>query len=83
MSDSSNRKEHAMAMPGMEHGGDTGTRAVYWTVAAVVYAIVFTVRAPARVVGALWSDDTMEPRPSLMTEARSAAHAAAGYAISA
>ena len=72
-----------MAMPGMEHGSDIGTKAVYWTVASVVYAVVFTLRAPARVVGALWSDDTMEPRPSLMTEARSAARAAAGYAVSA
>ena len=64
-------------------GSEPGTRALYWTIAATVYAVVFTVRAPARIVGALWSDDSMEPRPSLMTEARSAAHAAAGYAVNA
>ena len=75
-----------MAMPGMDHGTngtDAGTRLVYWSVAAVVYAAVFTIRAPMRVVGTLWFDDSMEPRPSLMTEARSAALAAAGYAVSA
>ena len=77
------RKDTAMAMPGMEHGPDTGTRLVYWGVASVVFAAVFTLRAPLRVIGALWFDDSMEPRPSLMTEARSAAHAAAGYAVSA
>ena len=78
----SNKEDTSMAMPGMEQGSDFGTRAVYWTVAVVVYAVVFTVRAPARVIGTLWSDDTMEPRLSLMTEARSAARAAAGYAVS-
>ena len=72
-----------MAMPGMEHHSDIGTRAVYWTVAVVVYAAVFTVRAPSRVLGTLWLDDVVEPRPSLMREARSAARAAAGYAVSA
>ena len=77
-----------MAMPsiepgGAEHGADIGTRLVYWSVASVVYTAVFTLRAPMRVIGALWSDDSMEPRPSLMTEARSAARAAAGYAVSA
>ena len=76
-----------MAMPGTEHGSEHGTdwstRLVYWGVASAVYAVVFCSRAPMRVIGALWSDDSMEPRPSLMTEARSAAHAAAGYAVSA
>ena len=67
----------------LPHGTDAGTKALYWAIAATVYAVVFTLRAPSRVVGALWSDDSMEPRPSLMTEARWAAHAAAGYAISA
>ena len=71
-----------MAMPGSPSSTDTGTRIVYWTVALAVYAVVFTVRAPARVIGALWFDDSMQPRPSLMTEARSAARAAAGYAVS-
>ena len=72
-----------MSMPGMAQGPDLGTRAVYWTVAVSVYAAVFTVRAPLRVLGALWFDDGAEPRPSLMAEARSAARAAAGYALSA
>ena len=61
--------------------GQLGTKLLYWGVAATVYAVVFTVNAPARIVGALWSDDSMEPRASLMTEARAAAHAAAGYAV--
>ena len=77
------KRENAMAMPGTEQGSERGTRLIYWSVAIVAFAAVFTLRAPLRVIGALWSDDSMEPRPSLMTEARSAAHAAAGYALSA
>ena len=62
---------------------DLPTRVLYRCVFAAVYATVFTIRAPARVLGALWLDDSDEPRRSLSLEARSAARAAAGYAASA
>ena len=78
--------ENLMAMqqvgPGRDEH-DLTTRLLYRGVFAVVFGTVFTARAPSRVFGALWFDDSMEPRQSLMTEARSAARAAAGYAASA
>ena len=74
---------NAMAMPGTEARTDAGTRALAWVIMGAVYVTVFTLRAPLRVVGALWSDDGTEARPSLMSEARSAARAATGYALGA
>ena len=72
-----------MAMPGYEARPDIGTRALALVVTGAVFATVFTLRAPLRVIGALWSDDGSEARPSLMSEARSAARAATGYALGA
>ena len=72
-----------MAMPAYEPRDALGTRLLAWTITSVVFASVFTLRAPLRVVGALWSDDGAEARPSLMSEARSAARAATGYALGA
>ena len=72
-----------MAMPAYEPRTEAGTRLLGLTVTATVFVAVFTVRAPLRVIGALWSDDGAEARPSLMSEARSVARAATGYALGA
>ena len=72
-----------MAMPGYEGRDAFGTRLLALTITGAVFATVFTLRAPLRVVGALWSDDGAEARPSLMSEARSVARAATGYALGA
>lgn len=72
-----------MAMPGYETRETLGTRLLAATITGTVFATVFTLGAPLRVVGALWSDDGVEARPSLMSEARSAARAATGYALGA
>ena len=72
-----------MAMPSYEERDAITTRLLAYTITGSVFAAVFTLRAPLRVVGALWSDDGAEARPSLMSEARSAARVATGYALGA
>ena len=72
-----------MAMPGYDGREALGTRLLAHTITAAVFATVFIIRAPMRVVEALWSGDGAEARPSLMSEARSLARAATGYALGA
>ena len=72
-----------MAMPSYEGRDAVGTRLLAHAITGVVFAAVFTLGAPLRVIGALWSDDGAEARPSLMSEARSAARVATGYALGA